>query len=211
MKQLKAGLLGIAVLLTSCSHATRPLAFLPSSQPKFIDDGLPVKPAPAWTRGSNFELKGVTFESKPIDVIKLLGVACDGLKNDLMAEEMGVDFTCATRLTLADVSVSFGVMGIGSTIGSVSVNFAERDFSKLKSSLFEKYGSVKCNTDVVRNRMGMSFEKEICKWNFPDGTMLLSQRTNDLTTGSLTAVKNGFLAERSDRLKTKAKNSTKDL
>lgn len=140
---------------------------------------------------------GVTIAAPPLEF--------KGLRPGLSRSEheLGVFFHCrqdfcalqktAPQQTIAGAPVRGVYLELdGDLIGSVHVVFDSVDFGRVKEAFLAKYPALRCETSSVQNRMGASFDQEICRVRDSSSRLLLHKRAGKIDESDLMIISHAF-------------------
>lgn len=164
----------------------------------------------AFAQESTFDFKGIALKSD-ISIIEN-----DSRFTCKDSDGVFADRSCSLKFneseTIAGVSITFFMLSYyNGKLDSMSMSVLEKHFSGVISALLEKYGVTEPKTEIVRNRMGASFENRIYSWRKKGATLVATRYSADLETSSVRYRTDFALEEFGRRKKTADKKKAGDL
>jgi hypothetical protein len=164
----------------------------------------------AFAQEASFDFKGIT-----------LGSAIDAIESDsrfgcsVAKTEIG-DRICSLKYkvteTIAEAPIKNILLGYYyGKLETISIYIPEEHYSSVSSALNEKYGSTPLKTEMLKNRLGASFENRIYSWRRNNAILQATRYSSDLETSSVVYRTDFAMEEFARRKKEADKKKSGDL
>lgn len=139
----------------------------------------------AYAQGPSFDFKGIALKSSSSVIKNDSRFRCNEPKDKMYDQICFMNSSASETIAAAPIK-SLMLLYYYDQLESIYITVNEKYFGDVVSALNEKYGTVEPKTEIVRNRIGNSFENRIYWWGKNGATLKADRYGSDLETSSVT-------------------------